>query len=809
MSSPGKRKILGKPTTEKDVAKEIKKGLIAVYIYHLGELSEVYMPPNFPEVDDEVLRTVSDHVDNHSNNYDHGPQPTEMKIYYIEKDKSRDNEMEDIKGDALRIDSRTIKKKFTESTSFRYEQLLSLPAGKVTSEYLELGEGADVHTQVMAIEDDLGADMQNLQEDDIDKVAKLDILESKNQEIISIAESDMKKNEEAQQYLADLQGGIEEMKEQDKNDIDELINIKEQLDQDLESAKEDFDSLKREKPEGIVLPEHTTEKQKHQAIRQFLLNTLNRRNIEFEPILNENQELREKVYDLRERVKEKYLNNITGNEEEVNEMLLEYEELLSQHVDDFGQYDTEMNVQVEEFKKKCDDTDYEIEALMDKERDLTNLRDNLGGLTQNYQHKLASITDFQKDTIENLRDEIGKLEQETTSLKSQIDERETETSAESLAILTKKNIKDDPALEGILNDFVTAHKERKNVQDDAENVPEEWMEGHKGYAKNALSEAESQKEQSSANHRIKDILDQIHQSNEDIEKLLADLQRIERERGLNEHRNNLHQDMSEDLADIRARLEYELAQKEKLLIELGEYATGELREQIDLLLTQIQELREFLREKWSQQQAEIEDIRIQIEAHRVTLKKIISESYNLKVLIIEEEHHNDIKRNLLRNRDEYIERLRIAIGDAEKRPAVQIKKEPPKEVRYVAAKGDEIDMLIADALNNQGVDVPLTRLGGGFYLFGTKKIFAKILNGRLVVRVGGGYMVIDEFLATYTDSEKIKMNKMMKNEGVEVYEELKVYRKYREENPNAFKSSEQSTMIKSLRKPKAHERGNF
>ena len=31
-------------------------------------------------------------------------------------------------------------------------------------------------------------------------------------------------------------------------------------------------------------------------------------------------------------------------------------------------------------------------------------------------------------------------------------------------------------------------------------------------------------------------------------------------------------------------------------------------------------------------------------------------------------------------------------------------------------------------------------------MFGTKKIFAKVLNGRLVIRVGGGFMVIEEFI---------------------------------------------------------------
>jgi hypothetical protein len=55
--------------------------------------------------------------------------------------------------------------------------------------------------------------------------------------------------------------------------------------------------------------------------------------------------------------------------------------------------------------------------------------------------------------------------------------------------------------------------------------------------------------------------------------------------------------------------------------------------------------------------------------------------------------------------------------------------------------------------------VPIIRLGGGFYMFGTRKIFAKILNGRLVIRVGGGYMVIEEFIQTYAEIELAKLNR--------------------------------------------------
>ena len=40
-------------------------------------------------------------------------------------------------------------------------------------------------------------------------------------------------------------------------------------------------------------------------------------------------------------------------------------------------------------------------------------------------------------------------------------------------------------------------------------------------------------------------------------------------------------------------------------------------------------------------------------------------------------------------------------------------------------------------------------MGAGYYMFGTKKIYAKIINGKLVIRVGGGYMSIDEFMFYY------------------------------------------------------------
>jgi len=81
-----------------------------------------------------------------------------------------------------------------------------------------------------------------------------------------------------------------------------------------------------------------------------------------------------------------------------------------------------------------------------------------------------------------------------------------------------------------------------------------------------------------------------------------------------------------------------------------------------------------------------------------------------------------------------------------------------KEVKvYKAVKGDAVDELFAFHLNKHQLNLPIKRLGPGKYLFGTKQILAKIINGKLVIRVGGGYMSADEFIEQYGPMEILKI----------------------------------------------------
>lgn len=57
--------------------------------------------------------------------------------------------------------------------------------------------------------------------------------------------------------------------------------------------------------------------------------------------------------------------------------------------------------------------------------------------------------------------------------------------------------------------------------------------------------------------------------------------------------------------------------------------------------------------------------------------------------------------------------------------------------------------------------VPLERIAENKYLFGTKKVQTQIINGKLMVRVGGGYMTLAEFMDKHTLQEFELMKKRM------------------------------------------------
>ena len=60
-------------------------------------------------------------------------------------------------------------------------------------------------------------------------------------------------------------------------------------------------------------------------------------------------------------------------------------------------------------------------------------------------------------------------------------------------------------------------------------------------------------------------------------------------------------------------------------------------------------------------------------------------------------------------------------------------------------------------INLYGSPVPWKRTSIQNYLYGSKKVIVKYIRQNLVIKVGGGSMMIAEFVATYEDIELAKM----------------------------------------------------
>ena len=82
---------------------------------------------------------------------------------------------------------------------------------------------------------------------------------------------------------------------------------------------------------------------------------------------------------------------------------------------------------------------------------------------------------------------------------------------------------------------------------------------------------------------------------------------------------------------------------------------------------------------------------------------------------------------------------------------------------YVPFKDDAIDHKIAEFINNypdrSKLKIMFMRESSGVYTFGSKKVTVRVEKSKIQIRVGGGYMSIDEFLDQHTPAELEKIER--------------------------------------------------
>eukprot|EP00347_Sterkiella_histriomuscorum_P017933 403347426 len=84
-----------------------------------------------------------------------------------------------------------------------------------------------------------------------------------------------------------------------------------------------------------------------------------------------------------------------------------------------------------------------------------------------------------------------------------------------------------------------------------------------------------------------------------------------------------------------------------------------------------------------------------------------------------------------------------------------------KERAYKAVKGDAVDKFVEDIVFKRNIECPIVRIAASKYLIGTETKMLIIKGDSCMVRVGGGFEKLDEYLVRNSDSELEKIRKMM------------------------------------------------
>ena len=118
---------------------------------------------------------------------------------------------------------------------------------------------------------------------------------------------------------------------------------------------------------------------------------------------------------------------------------------------------------------------------------------------------------------------------------------------------------------------------------------------------------------------------------------------------------------------------------------------------------------------------------------------------------------------------------------------------------YIPVKGDAVDKKLAEYINNfpdrAKLKIMFMRQSEGIYQFGTKKVYVRVDHDKINIRVGGGFLSIDEFLDQYTPNE---LEKLERNNPLKRYSEQVAVQKAvagREASPSRSGSPRKKTRV--------------
>jgi len=256
----------------------------------------------------------------------------------------------------------------------------------------------------------------------------------------------------------------------------------------------------------------------------------------------------------------------------------------------------------------------------------------------------------------------------------------------------------------------------------------------------------------------------------DIETLKGEFEKIRREDEI--HFKQIHEQKSE-VEKVLSKRESRITELETKIYEINT-TVHKLRQEVDSSSAECNRLKDV--ESQLIRSKEAEEEHLQEKGH---LRRELEKAGDFMVDLEDKVHKANSTSVTLLNKVKESERevdiLKDYIYELKSRVAI-----------YIPVREDPIDKKLAEYINNypdrSKFKIMFMRESSGIYQFGSRKIYVRVEKDRIIIRVGGGYLTIDEFLDIYTPIELEKIERKGINRKMAIQRTL-VGRELREESP--------------------------
>jgi DNA repair exonuclease SbcCD ATPase subunit len=397
---------------------------------------------------------------------------------------------------------------------------------------------------------------------------------------------------------------------------------------------------------------------------------------------------------------------------------------------------------IEQLKKRNEDGIKTLEGDRGKsEGDIVELKKK----TADVQHECAKL----RILIEKTRNEIDYLNSEKDKSKGQGYQKKID------------------AFNSTINE---SEKKAKVLKDELGALNSEWKTKVDRSSKLASSIVRDG-EGDATSKRISMLTKELSAKNRELDDLRSKKNTLERE--LSDDGGALDdkiQRQRDQLDELNRKYLSALEEKNMLFAELSEQAkkllayNDAIQKNAEEIAIAKQEI-EFLKKEIEQKGKLVGDLEFEVEQRRNLIIELRDEIAEKNRIIDELEQPRDEIETieiLIKEKDEVIRELEAQLrqrgsSTIVKKTVTSSRTSTRTTKQFKSTSGNEVDTLLEDFISSSNCPVPIQKLSDGNYMFGTRKIFAKVLNGNLMIRVGGGYMSIDEFIETYGDAELRKI----------------------------------------------------